>query len=139
MRPLSKIFSDLYSKVLIRYQNSPERSDIMPELSANEEHYIEILYELDNPTVTSFAKKSEISKPAATRIVNHLSEKGYLTKRPSLIDKRVSYLDLDTRVRGYCKQNYALFDKVFIECISVLSDEEQEELKNLMIKIGRNI
>ncbi|MDN6968532.1 MarR family transcriptional regulator [Oenococcus sp. UCMA 17063] len=139
MRTISQIFSELYDKVLIRYQNSSQRNQQLPDLSANDEHYIDLLYELNKPTLTSFAKKAQISKPAATRIIHRFFKKGYLSKQPSLTDKRISYLKLSEELQAYCRNSYQLFDQVFLDCISVLSKEEQDQLEYLINKVNQKI
>lgn len=139
MKTISQEFSELYDKVLIRYQNDHNRNQQFPDLSGNEEHYINLLYEINRPTLTSFAKKAQISKPAATRILHGFLNRGYVLKEPSLTDKRVSYLKLNKDLQNYCLENTRLFDKVFIECISTLSKEEVKQLNYLIRKVNQKI
>ncbi|KRL98840.1 MarR family winged helix-turn-helix transcriptional regulator [Liquorilactobacillus satsumensis] len=139
MERISQIFSELYDKVLIKYQNSPARSTAFPEMSANDEHYIDLLYTLKNATGTSFAIAAKISKPAATRIIQRFIAAGYLTKHPSKQDKRISYLTLTKAVRNHCRKNYQLFDSVFLECTAALTKEEQAQLQLLLRKINQKI
>lgn len=139
MKTISQEFSELYDKVLIRYQNDHDRNQHFPDLSGNDEHYVNLLYEIDRPTLTSFAKKAQISKPAATRILHSFLDKGYVYKEPSLTDKRVSYLKLSKALQNYCLDNTKLFNKVFLECLSALSDEEIDQLKYLISKVNQKI
>ncbi|ALS02504.1 transcriptional regulator [Enterococcus silesiacus] len=139
MQPIGQIFSEIYDNVLIQFQNNSQRSDTFPDLSANDEHYIDILYSLKKPTLTSFAEKAEISKPASTRIIRGFLERGFLTKHPSPVDKRIQYLELSPELKEHCQKNYQLFDHVFSECLSVLSENEQKELHRLMHKINEKI
>ncbi|MFT9267163.1 MarR family winged helix-turn-helix transcriptional regulator [Oenococcus sp.] len=139
METISQTFSELYDKILIRYQNNSERSRQIPDLSASDEQYINFLYELDQPTLTSFAEKSQISKPAATRIIQRFLKKGYLSKQPSSQDKRVSYLHLSQQLRAYCQNSYHLFNQVFLQTISVLSPAERTQLEYLIKKVNEKI
>ncbi|MGX4594253.1 MarR family winged helix-turn-helix transcriptional regulator [Leuconostoc sp. JNUCC 76] len=139
MKPISLIFSELYDKVLLQYQQKSDSSEYFPNMSANDEYYIDLLYTLENPTVTSFAEKAKISKPAATRIVHRFVDEKYLVKRPSKVDKRTSYLELSQEIKENCEKNHQLFDQVFLDSISVLSPEEQKVLHKIMFKINEKI
>lgn len=139
MKTISQLFSELYDKVLIHYQNKYEEQVTLQELTANDEHYLDILYTLENPTLTTFAEKATISKPAATRIIHRFVEKGYLTREMSSSDRRTYYLKLNDEIKAYCKRNYELFDEVFDECISVLTKEEQKNLYEMIRKVNQQM
>ncbi|HCU42820.1 MarR family transcriptional regulator [Leuconostoc falkenbergense] len=139
MEQISQLFSKLYDKVAINYQNSPTRSQLFPELSANDEYYLDILYSQSETTATQFADQAGISKPAATRIVKRFVAAGYLVKKPSKHDKRVIFLTLSPEMSQHCQQNYRLFDQVFLDAISILDESEQQQLQQLMLKVDRNL
>ncbi|GMA70086.1 hypothetical protein GCM10025879_13320 [Leuconostoc litchii] len=139
MKPIGHIFSELHDKVLWQYQQKLDNSNLFQNLSANDEYYIDLLYSLEDPTVTSFADKAKISKPAATRIIHRFVDEKYLVKRPSQTDKRMSFLELDQKVKENCEKNHQLFDQVFLNAISVLSIEEQQTLHQIMFKINQKI
>ena len=63
MKPISHIFSELYDKVLLQYQQQSDSNERFPNLSSNDEYYIDLLYTLENPTVTSFADKAKYPNP----------------------------------------------------------------------------
>ena len=54
MEQISQLFSKLYDKVAINYQNSPTRSQLFPELSANDEYYLDILYSQSTSGVVNY-------------------------------------------------------------------------------------
>lgn len=139
MKNISQEFSELYDKVLIQYQNNSARNQQFYNLSSNDEHYINILYELNKPTLTSFSRKAKISKPAATRIIQRFLNKGYIIKQPSSTDRRVTYLQLSQALQEFCKDNTNLFDQVFLQCISSLSEKELAELKYLITKVNKKL
>lgn len=138
MKSISQLFSELYDQVLLNYQNDTNRSDRFPDLSANDEYYLNLLFELEDPTLTSFANKAKISKPAATRIIHRFIKAHYLTKHASSLDKRSFNLTLTDEMKKHCQQNDRLFDKVFLDAITPLSHKEQEQLAYLMNKIDQN-
>lgn len=137
MTSIGKQFSELYDKVLNRYQKSPLRGNDYPKLSANEEHYLGILYGLGRTRLTAFAEKAAISKPAATRIIQGFLKKGYLTKTLSQTDKRVSYLELTPDYKEHCRKNFQLADDIFEELLTILTDEEREQLSHLINKLNK--
>ncbi|MGT2929947.1 MarR family winged helix-turn-helix transcriptional regulator [Streptococcus dentasini] len=137
MPSTAQLFSQVYDKALIRYQNNPNRSKDFPELSAGDSHYIEILYGLGKTSLTDFAAKAGISRPAASRIIQNFTKKGYVLKTPSRQDKRVSYLELVPDLQEHSRRNFLLADQVFMEMLSVLSDQEQEDLHRLIEKINK--
>lgn len=139
MKTISQEFSELYDKILIQYQNDSARNQQFPNLSGNDEYYIDILYKMDQPTLTSFSKQAKISKPAATRILHHFLQKGYIKKNQSLTDKRIAYLQLSQDLQNFCEDNDRLFNHVFLKCVSILSDKELDELKYLIIKVNHKI
>ncbi|MFT8319888.1 MAG: MarR family winged helix-turn-helix transcriptional regulator [Bacillus sp. (in: firmicutes)] len=139
MKTISQQFSDIYEKTTILYQNNSQRDQNFSELSSNDEHYLDILYSLKKPTLTKFSEKAKISKPAATRIIQKFIEKKYLTKRPSKTDGRVQYLTLSEELEEYFKNNYQLFDQLFLGCIAVLTGEEKKQLQEILEKINRNL
>lgn len=139
MSTAAQLFSEIYDKALVRYQSCEERSQDYPELTTNDSHYLEILYTLGTTTVTAFAEKASISKPAATRIINAFLEKRYLTKTPSTIDKRVIYLDLVPEMKEHCRKNFELADRIFDKILDVLSDDDKQTLYDLMGKIHQSI
>ncbi|EHJ52309.1 MarR family winged helix-turn-helix transcriptional regulator [Streptococcus macacae] len=137
MNSIRKQFSDLYDKALIRYQTSPLRSTDFPDMSANEEHYIDILYGLGQTTLTEFSEKAKISKPAATRIIHAFLKKGYLEKTPSQTDKRVFYLELIPDLQEHCRKNFQLADTIFSDMLLVLTEEERDQLSYLITKVNK--
>ena len=59
-------------------------------LSATEAYTVDVIFLLDNPTVTQLADTLGISQPNATYKVNNLVAKGYVTKTVSEGDRRES-------------------------------------------------
>ncbi|AXQ78919.1 MarR family transcriptional regulator [Streptococcus chenjunshii] len=137
MPSIAKQFAELYDKALIRFQNSSLRSTDFPDLSANEEHYIDLLYDLGKTTLTAFSRKAKISKPAATRIIHSFLDKGYLSKTPSQTDKRVSYLELNAELQEHCRKNLELADTIFLDMLSVLDEKERKQLAYLINKVNK--
>lgn len=73
-------------------------------LSATEAFAVDVIYLLRGPTVRQFAECIGISQPNATYKVNNLIQKGYIEKKPSLLDRRESHLHVTEKFMRYCKE-----------------------------------
>lgn len=89
------------------YKRMVEKADTQKErLSSTEHHCVEIIYLLNQPTISEFAKFLNISVPNATYKINNLVEKGYLVRVPSQKDKREFHLTVtDKFLRFYGLNN----------------------------------
>ena len=105
------------------------------DLSAAESFCVEILYLLEQPTVTAFAQCLGISVPNAAYKVSSLIEKGYLTRVPSKEDKREAYLAV---TRKYL-DDYGVKNRDNAQLIAQVREafapEEVEELDRLLKKV----
>ncbi len=70
-------------------------------LSATEAYTVDVIFLLDNPTVTQLADTLGISQPNATYKVNNLVAKGYVTKTVSEGDRREIRLRVSDRFYRY--------------------------------------
>ena len=79
-------------------------------LSAMEAFSVEIIKELDSPTISQFADFLGISQSNATYKVNSLIKKGYIVKENSDIDRREYHLILSEKYYTYMNlyANYEL-------------------------------
>lgn len=70
-------------------------------LSAMEAFSVEIIHQLDSPTISQFADFLGISQSNATYKVNSLIKKGYIVKENSDIDRREYHLKLSDKYYNY--------------------------------------
>jgi DNA-binding MarR family transcriptional regulator len=66
----------------------------LQDLTATQFHYLEIIGELENPTLTELATAMKLTKPSVTTAIDRLVDKGLVRKVLSDIDKRSSHLHL---------------------------------------------
>jgi len=64
------------------------------DLTATQLNYLEIIGELENPTITELASAMRLTKPSVTIIVDRLVAKGFVRKVQSDSDRRSSHLHL---------------------------------------------
>ena len=111
-------------------------------LSAMEAFSVEIIKELDSPTISQFADFLGISQSNATYKVNSLIKKGYIVKENSDIDRREYHLKLSEKYYHYAGLMKGYVDTVmdrmqerftaeeletFSEMLGVMSDELMPE------------
>ena len=70
-------------------------------LSAMEAFSVEIIHQMDSPTISQFADFLGISQSNATYKVNSLIKKGYIMKENSDIDRREYHLKLTDKYYNY--------------------------------------
>ena len=70
-------------------------------LSAMEAFSVEVIHELDAPTIGQFADFLGISQSNATYKVNNLIKKGYLERENSTTDRREYHLKLSEKFYNY--------------------------------------
>ncbi len=70
-------------------------------LSATEAFAADVIFLLDEPTITQLAENLGISQPNATYKVNNLSAKGYVLKATSEDDRRECRLQVSEKFHNY--------------------------------------
>lgn len=136
MNNLVIVLSNIYLKLV----NLPKNIAIAnKKISESEVNYLNIIYKKESINLTKFAKEAKITKPAATQLVNKYIEKGYVIKKVSSVDKRVCYLELTENIKKIFEENYKKLNEFWNSCLDVLTKEEFEELKKLLMKLDENI
>ncbi len=74
-------------------EEAKERCDVQ-DLTTTQLNYLEIIGELDCPTITELAAAMGLTKPSVTIVVDRLIAKGFVRKQNSDTDKRSSFLYL---------------------------------------------
>ena len=129
--------SALYSKFRIHYYRDVFRRINSRELSltATEVYCVEIIHNLEKPTIQEFANFIGISSPNATYKVNSLIKKGYVKKLQSDTDKREFYLDVTEKFYRYYNINEKYLDIVEERLKNELSPEEFKMFNDTLKKI----
>ena len=129
--------SALYSKFRIHYYRDVFRRINSRELSltATEVYCVEIIHNLEKPTIQEFANFIGISSPNATYKVNSLIKKGYVKKLQSDTDKREFYLDVTEKYYRYYNINEKYLDIVEERLKNELSPEEFKMFNDTLKKI----
>lgn len=145
---LEKSFSEVYMKFKLHFYKSifEKIQNRETSLTTVETFCIEIIYAMNNPTVSEFAQFIQISSPNAAYKINSLIKKGYLRKIQSESDKREYHLEVTEKYLSYynISSSYVTnvvnrmkerFDdeqlKVFEDVLNITAKELMTELDEL--------
>ena len=138
MNNFISLFEDIHNKFIDNFRKS---NNLQKEknITNSEDHYLNIIYSLKKLTLTKFAENANITKPAATQIINKYIDKGYVTKKVSDEDKRVCYIELTEQLKKYFNESYKKLNQVYEDCLSFLTTEEMNQLNHILLKINENL
>jgi len=138
---LEEIFIEVYTKFKLNFyrgifQRLKERDS---SLSAAEAYAVEVIFALQQPTISRFAEFLQISLPNATYKINGLIRKGYIEKVNSSTDKREYHLVTTAKFRDYyaISQNYA--NLVMGRIRERFSREETEQFEKMLQIISQEL
>jgi len=138
MNNFISLFEDIHEKFM---DNFDKINKLKKEknISNSEENYLNIIFNLKKITLSKFAEQAKITKPAATQIINKYIDKGYVTKKVSVEDKRVCYIELTENIKKYFEESYKKLNKFYNDCLDFLTEDEFEQLNSLLLKIDNNL
>lgn len=138
MNNFISLFENIHDKFIDNF-NKNNSMKSKEKITNNENRYLEIIFNFRKMTLSKFAEKAKITKPAATQIINKYIDKGYVTKKISEKDKRVCYIELTEQLKKYFDESYNKLNKFYKECLDFLTEDEVKQLNNLLLKIDNNL
>jgi len=138
---LEEIFNEVYTKFKLNfYRGIFERlKERDSSLSAAEAYAVEVIYAMQQPTISRFAEFLQISLPNATYKINGLIRKEYIEKVNSSTDKREYHLVTTEKFNDYyaISQNYA--NLVMGRIRERFSMEETEQFEKMLQIISQEL
>lgn len=133
---LDNALSEVYMKFKLHFYKSMfERiQNRETSLTTVETFCIEIIYAMNNPTVSEFASFIQISSPNAAYKINSLIKKGYLRKVQSENDKREFHLEVTEKYLSYYNISSS-YVKDVTDRIENRFEEEELKLLEKMLNI----
>lgn len=98
-----------------------------------------ILSHHDGLTHTEIAQKMQISPAAATKVIQRMEQLHYLERCSDPNDERVSRVYLQEEGRAVTQQIQHAFQDINQIIISGLSEEEQNTIKGLLLRVHDNL
>jgi len=131
---LEKSFRKVYSKFKLHfYKKVFERlQDREASLTTVETFCMEIIYELEQPTINQFATLANLSSPNAAYKVNNLIKKGYLQKVQSTVDKREYRLEVTQKYINYYNISYQYMNEVMSRMEKRFSPEDLAVMERML-------
>jgi len=96
--------------------------------------YLKEIHIREETTLTELADHFELSKPTVNEVINRFIENGFVEKRKSKNDKRVSYIYLTEMGRTLATTNTLESNRAVSKMFDVLSNKELKQLVKLFDK-----
>ncbi|MFB9761303.1 MULTISPECIES: MarR family winged helix-turn-helix transcriptional regulator [Bacillaceae] len=94
-----------------------------------------VLYHHERVTMKQLAESIKRTKPTVTILVNKLVDLGFVQKQKDNNDSRVTYITLTKEGEKLRSMFFEISDKLNAVVYNGLSNEEQEQLHNILEKI----
>lgn len=101
-------------------------------LSATEAFAADVIFLLENPTITKLAETLGISQPNATYKVNNLVAKGYVEKNIPVEDRRECRLSVAERFHRYYDKSDAFIDRAVAQLRGQFTPSEMETFSRVL-------
>lgn len=121
----------LFLKLLQEVYQSGEK---FPELNAQEEWYLDIIYASETISSSELASLTGVTKSAITPVTRRLVTQGYIKKEQNLVDRRAFVLTVTDEIDKRYKKIEAKSPNM-LEQSDRLSEEEIKQLRKLVKKI----
>jgi DNA-binding MarR family transcriptional regulator len=105
------------------------------DLTISQLHYIEAIQLLNQPTISEVAETLRITKASATVGLKRLANLGYIDKRKSDQDKRVTHVSLTIKGEKLVLSKQNALNEYERKMVAALSSEESKQLENIMGKL----
>lgn len=115
------------------WENSVIRSS---DLTVSEAHAIEALGRNGQMNMKSLAQKLGVTTGTTTVTVDRLEKKDYAKRESIKEDRRVHLITLTEKGRRAFDEHHQYHSDLTEQILSVLSDEESEQLLNILKKIN---
>ncbi|MCL2328508.1 MAG: MarR family transcriptional regulator [Bacteroidetes bacterium] len=124
-----------FTRLISTAEEDAKRLYEMQDLTATQFNYLEIIGELENPTLTELAAAMKLTKPSVTTAVDRLVLKGLVRKVQSDSDKRSSHLHLTEFGEQINKRHDYAHDYVIDLIAKKLLQDEMKSFSLLLDKI----
>ncbi len=134
---LEKIFEEIYfyfDEELVRRAETLFYMQDMSKISINHIEYLEVIQNMEKPTLSDIAIEFTFSKPSVTFMVNKLIEQGLVKKVRSEADKRVFYVELTELGKLLIEIQLNIYRDFAKNLEKILGNEEVEILAGLLNK-----
>ena len=111
-----------------------KRESEIEELSIKQLQCIELIVELENPTLTELSERLKITKPSTTALIDKLESWAYVTKVKTDLDKRSAHVKKKKKGESAGKLHENVHHTIAKQLCGNLTDSEKEILIVLLNK-----
>lgn len=133
------IISESMRESMRRYKNDTQNSKELFNLSITQLHYLHVIKERTNVTITELAEIFGVQKSTVTVTVNKLLQWGFIEKLTSKDDLRVVYVSLTEKGKEIIELEDKGYRQFAADILAMLNKEEQVTFTFLLNKVTNNI
>lgn len=138
---LEQLFIEIYDKFKLNFYKNIfkgfERQN--DTLTVTESFCLEVIYSLNNPTISQLSKYLGISQPNTTYKVNELIQKGYIEKKQDPKDKRRVRLYPTDRFTRYYNIKHQYIPTVVARMRNKFTPEDIERLEYILYTMSHEL
>jgi len=128
-------FIDTLDSTLKQSQIVEGEASGFSQLTISQLHYLDAIHLLKNPTISEVAETLKITKASATVGVRRLTDLGFLNKRKSDQDKRVTHVSLTKKAEKLALLKQKALNDYENKMVAALSPQELKQLEIIMGKL----
>lgn len=138
---LEQLFVDIYDKFKLNFYNNIFRGFENKDetLTVTESFCLEVIYSLNQPTVSELSLYLGISQPNATYKVNELIHKGYVEKIQDPNDRRCSLLTLTDKFTEYYNHKNQYIHTVMARMRQKFAPEDIATLEHILSTMSEEL
>lgn len=133
------IISESMRASMRKYKEDKQSSKELFNLSITQLHYLHVIKERANVTITELAEIFGVQKSTVTVTVNKLLQSGFIEKLASKDDLRVVYVSLTEQGKELIELENKGYRQFAASILAMLNEEEQATFAFLLNKVTNNI
>lgn len=137
VKQFNKLLVSISTNMMLHEMDTLKKDFLLRELSFQELHTIELIGNLEEPTMGQLAREGKVTQGTMSVMVKKLVQKGLVERSGSQEDMRVIKARLTEKGKKTYRQHREMHVKATREWLSLVSEEEQEIILMVLKKINR--
>jgi len=137
VKQFNELLVSISTNMMLREMKNLKEEFSLRNLSFQELHTVELVGNLENPTMGQLAEEARVTQGTMSVMVKKLVAKGLVERKGSEEDRRVIRVQLTQKGRKAYRQHKEMHVKATREWLSLASEEEQEIVLMVLKKINR--
>lgn len=137
VKKFNELLVSISTNMMLHEMETLKKDFFLRELSFQELHTIELIGNLEEPTMGQLAREGRVTQGTMSVMVKKLVQKGLVERSGSQEDMRVIKARLTEKGNKTYRQHREMHVKATREWLSLVSEEEQEIILMVLKKINR--